>query len=147
MTPNRFRILVAVLMGSLMRVGPGQACTCSAPTSAAEAWEKSSAVFRGRVTAISRPFLDSVGLTRSGNHRVRFEIIDRWKGPKARSRVVTTRLSGEGCGFPFEARKEYLVYVAPGPMGIETGICTGTKNAADAEREMEQLDQLRRNRR
>jgi hypothetical protein len=56
--------------------------------------------------------------------------------------VVTTRLSGEACGFPFEDKKEYLVYVASGPADIETGICTGTKNVVDAEPEMEQLDQL-----
>jgi hypothetical protein len=58
--------------------------------------------------------------------------------------VVVTRLTGEACGFPFEEKKEYLVYVASGPSNIETGICSGTKSIVGAEPEMEQLDQLAR---
>ena len=56
--------------------------------------------------------------------------------------MVVTRLTGEACGFPFEEKKEYLVYVASGPPNIETGICTGTKSIFGAEPEMEQLDRL-----
>jgi hypothetical protein len=113
-----------------------------APRTAAEALERSSSVFSGRVTKISRPFLDTVGITRSGNHRVEFAIRKHWKGAQSKVAVVLTRLSGEACGFPFQEGQEYLVYVAPGPGGIETGICTGTKSVAGAELEMEQLDRL-----
>jgi hypothetical protein len=113
-----------------------------APRTAAEAFEKSSSVFSGRVTKISRPFWDRVGITRSGNHRVEFAVAKRWKGAQSKSAAVLTRLSGEACGFPFQAGQEYLVYVAPGPEGIETGICTGTKSVAGAEPDMEQLDRL-----
>ena len=49
---------------------------------------------------------------------------------------------GEAYGFPFEEKKEYLVYVAPGLSSIETGICTGTKSFVGAEQEIEQLDRL-----
>jgi len=84
--------------------------------------------------------LDTAGITRTGNHRVKFEVTKRWKGPQSTTIVVITRLSGEACGFPFEEKKEYLVYVAAGPANIETGICTGTKNIVGAEPEMEQLD-------
>ena len=42
----------------------------------------------------------------------------------------------------FEEKKEYLVYVAPEPANIETGICTGTKSIVGAEQEMEHLDRL-----
>ena len=39
-----------------------------------------------------------------------------------------------------------MVYVAAGPAGIETGICTGTKSIVGAELEMGQLDLvIRRN--
>ncbi len=139
----KLRLLVCI--GATLLIGPegGQACTCMAPATAAEGFEKSSAVFRGRVTKIYRPFLDTAGITRSGNYRVKFEITKRWKGPQSKSIVVTTRLSGEACGFPFEEKKEYLVYVATGPAAnIETGICTGTKSLVGTEPEMEQLDQL-----
>jgi len=143
MTPAKLRLSLLILAIVLMGVERAQACTCMAPATAAQAFEKSSAVFRGRVTRISRPFWDRVGITRTGNHQVQFEITKRWKGAQSKSIVVSTRLSGEACGFPFEEGKEYLIYVAPGPLDIETGICTGTKHIAGAELEMEQLDQLK----
>lgn len=138
----RFALLMCAVASWFMVVARGYACTCMAPATAAEALEKSSAVFRGRVTQIYRPSWDRVEITRTGNHRVEFEITKRWKGAQSKSIALNTRLSGEACGFPFEEKKEYLVYVAPGPTGIETGICTGTKSIAGAELEMEQLDQL-----
>ena len=44
--------------------------------------------------------------------------------------------------FPFEANKEYLVYVVSEPKDLQTGICTGTKKIADAEHEMKQLEDI-----
>jgi len=126
----------------LVGVELGQACTCMAPATATEALNNSSAVFRGKVTRIYQSFWDTAGFTRTGNYRVKFEVTKRWKASQARNIVVVTRLSGEACGFPFEEKKEYLVYVAPGPAGIETGICTGTKGVLGADLEMGQLDQL-----
>ena len=38
--------------------------------------------------------------------------------------------------------REYLVYVVDEPPDIQTGICTGTKDVADAKPEIEQLDSL-----
>ena len=136
------RVLLSIAGTVLMTVNPQQACTCMAPATAAEALNKSSDVFRGKVTRIYQSFWDTAGITRTGNYRVKFEVTKRWKGSQARSIVVVTRLSGEACGFPFEEKKEYLVYVAPGPANIETGICTGTKSVVGADLEMGQLDQL-----
>ena len=136
------RVLLSIVGAVLMIVNPGQACTCMAPATAAEAFEKSSSIFRGKVTKIYQSLWDTAGITRTGNYRVKFEVTRRWKGSQARSIVVVTRLSGEACGFPFEEKKEYLVYVAPGPAKIETGICTGTKSVVGADLEMGQLDQL-----
>ena len=136
----RVRVSLFIVTTLLMGVQAAQSCTCMAPATAAEAFHKSSAVFRGKVTRIYRSFLDTAGITRTGNHRVKFEVTKRWKGPQSTTIVVITRLSGEACGFPFEEKKEYLVYVAAGPANIETGICTGTKNIVGAEPEMEQLD-------
>ena len=138
-------ILMCVFVSCMVAAEPAQACTCSAPATPAEALKRSSAVFRGRVTEISRPFLDRIGLTRTASHRVKFEILKQWKGTPSKSTVVITRLTGEACGFPFEEKKEYLVYVVTEPRDIQTGICTGTKNIAEAGQEMEQLDKLLQN--
>jgi hypothetical protein len=133
-------ILMVLVMSRLFVVEPAQACTCSAPANTAEALKRSAAVFRGKVTEIKRPWLDRIGLTQTGSYRVRFQILKQWKGTPAASTVVITRLTGEACGFPFEIDKEYLVYVVTEPKDIQTGICTGTKNIAEAEQEMKQLD-------
>ena len=119
-----------------------QACTCAAPAGPAEGMTRSTAVFRGRVTEISRPFLDRLAFTKTGGHRVKFAVLKRWKGAPSKSIELITRLTGEACGFPFEEKKEYLVYVMAEPKDIQTGICTGPKNVVDAEREMKQLDEI-----
>ena len=106
-----------------------QACTCAAPAGPAEGMTRSTAVFRGRVTE-------------TGGHRVKFAVLKRWKGAPSKSIELITRLTGEACGFPFEEKKEYLVYVMAEPKDIQTGICTGPKNVVDAEREMKQLDEI-----
>jgi len=136
--------LACFIMILLMEVEAQHACTCMAPATAVEAFHKSSAVFRGKVTRIYQSVWDTAGFARTGNYRVKFDVTKHWKGSQSKSIVVITRLSGEACGFPFEERREYLVYVAPGPASIETGICTGTKSVVGADLEMGQLDQLAR---
>jgi hypothetical protein len=139
---TRIAFLIWLVGIWFLSIGPAYACTCMAPPTAAEALQKSSAVFRGRVVTIYRSFLDRVGITNTAGYRVQFEITKQWKGTPAKSIVVITRITGEACGFPFEEKKEYLVYVVTEPKDIQTGICTGTKNIAEAEEEMKQLDKL-----
>lgn len=131
-------ILIWGVVGPALSPEPAQACACSAPATPGEGLKRSAAVFKGRVIEISRPFLDRIGLTKSAGHRVKFEVVKRWKGASSRTVDVITRLSG----FPFEEKKEYLVYVVNEPVDIQTGICTGTKNVAAAEQEMKQLDEI-----
>jgi len=136
-------VFLAFIVGNWFLVAKSAyACTCMAPATAAEALQKSSTLFRGRVVTIYRSFLDRVGITNTAGYRVQFEITKQWKGAPSKSPVVITRLTGEACGFPFEEKKEYLVYVVTEPKDIQTGICTGTKNIAEAEQEMKQLDRL-----
>jgi len=142
MRPAKSLFIFYALVFCLMQTAQARACSCSAPATIAEAFKQSTSVFRGRVVKISVPSLDWIGLTRTGAHRVKFEILKQWKGPSAETSVVVTRLTGEGCGFPFEEQKEYLVYVVAEQKHIQSGICTGTKSIADAEEEMEALDEL-----
>jgi hypothetical protein len=139
------RILVFSIVLFIITAELGYACVCMPPRTVEEGIGKSSAVFIGTVTKIYRPFLERIGVTKTYGYRVRFEITKRWKGPMPRSMVVTTRLSTEACGFPFKENNEYLVYVVDEPLDIQTGICTGTKDLADAEPEIEQLNDLAEN--
>jgi hypothetical protein len=134
--------LIALIASALSSTEPAQACTCAAPATAAEGLKRSVAIFRGTVTEISRPFLDRIGLTRTGGHKIKFEVVKQWKGAPAKTVQVVTRLTAEACGFPFEEKKEYLVYVVTEPQDIQSGICTGTKTLTGAESEMKQLDDL-----
>ncbi len=139
-------IFVCAVLSCFLGAGQGYACTCMAPRTVEEAVAKSSAVFVGKVTRIYRAFLDRLGITQTPGYRVEFEIKKRWKGPVTRTIVITTRLSGEACGYPFEENKEYLVYVVDEPADIQAGICTGTKDTVGAKREIEQLNRLVENR-
>jgi hypothetical protein len=73
---------------------------------------------------------------------VKFAVLKQWKGTPSKSVELVTRLTGEACGFPFEEKKEYLVYVAAEPKDLQTGICTGTKNLSEAVQEMTELDEI-----
>lgn len=87
-----------------------------------------------------RPLLDRLGLTDTGAHVVRFRVIKSWKGVSGSEVVVRTRLTGEACGYPFILGAAYLVFVRETQPGIETGICTGTRDLAGAEKELHALD-------
>jgi hypothetical protein len=137
---------MGLIVSYVVAIEPAYACTCMAPATAAEALQKSSTVFRGRVVRIYRSLFDRLSITKTAGYRVQFEITKQWKGSPTKSTVVITRLTGEACGFPFEENKEYLVYVVTEPKDIRTGICTGTKNITEAEQEMEQLDKLLKSR-
>jgi hypothetical protein len=144
MIPLRLALfaILTLIASSLLSTVPAQACTCAAPATPAEGLKRSITVFRGTVIEIGRPFLDRIGLARTGGHRVKFEVVKQWKGAPSKTVEVVTRLTTEGCGFPFEEKKEYLIYVVTEPKDTQTGICTGTKSLAGAEPEMKQLDDL-----
>jgi len=133
---------VCATLAFVLGTEPAQACSCAAPVGPADGLNRSTAVFRGRVSEISRPFWDRLGLTNSGGYRVTFEVVKRWKGAPVTTVELATRLTGEACGFPFEEKKEYLVYVVAKPEDLQTGICTGTKNIGDAAHEMTILDEI-----
>jgi len=118
------------------------ACSCEQP-SADKAYERATAVFAGTVTGVEEPFWVRLGLSEPGAHDVTFQVTKRWKGADAASATVRTRLTGEACGYPFQVGGAYLVFVAPGPAeGLETGICSGTRDLAGAEEEVDILDGL-----
>lgn len=136
--------LAAILVAALAGLAPhsAAACSCAQPTPE-QAFERSTAVFAGRVVDIDTPFLAWLGLERSGSYDVTFAVSRRWKGVDRDSITVRTRLTGESCGYSFEMGGDYLVFVARGPAaGLETGMCSGTRDLAGAETELRALDGL-----
>ncbi len=142
MRSAKLLLFLSALMFCFMQTAKAQACSCRAPVATAKAFKHSVAVFRGKVVKISIPSLDRIGVTHTGAQRVKFEVVKQWKGEPSDITVVVTQLTAEECGFGFEEQKEYLVYVVADPRQVQTGLCTGTKSAADAEQEMQELDHL-----
>ena len=81
MRPAKFLLVMYALVFCVMQTAQARACSCGAPATTAEALKRATAVFRGKVIKISVPTLDWIGLTRTGAHRVKFEILKQWKGP------------------------------------------------------------------
>ena len=125
---------------SVVLFDSAQACTCMAPAGPAEALESISRL-HWESYKIYQSLWDAAGVTRTGNHRVKFEVTKRWNSPGQEALWSLPDLPGKPAGFR-SRKKEYLVYVAPGSSNIETGICTGTKSIVGAEPEIEQLDRL-----
>lgn len=66
--------------------------------------------------------------------RVRFEILEAYKGIDANDSLLVTRASSSMCGYSFEAGKQYLVYARRFPEGtLGTGLCSRTADAQEVK--------------
>ncbi len=98
------------------------ACSCSAPESVHEAYERATLVFEGR-------FINNEGDERDYALPHNFLVSRIWTGPFVSSVTVYTGRGGGDCGYPFEGGHSYLVYahyVDPGEV-FSTNICSRTR--------------------
>ncbi len=89
----------------LISFDSARACTCMAPASPAEALRKLQLLFTGKVTKIYQSLWDAAGITRTGNHRVKFEVTKRWKGPRQEALWSSPDLAGKRVGFRSKRRR------------------------------------------
>jgi len=82
------------------------ACSCAELPSVEEEFERSQAVFSGKVVDIREKRSIKGYITKS----VLFEVTDTWKGVKQSQIIITTGQGGGDCGFDFKEGQEYLVY-------------------------------------
>jgi hypothetical protein len=101
----RFRVLLCIVGTMLMAVEVGHACTCMAPATAAEAFHKSSTVFRGKVTRIYRSFLDTAGITQTGNHRASLKTRNAGRVPNRKAPLSLTDSAERRVGFRLSKRR------------------------------------------
>ena len=83
------------------------ACSCAELPSVEEEFERSQAVFSGRVVDVREKRSIKGYQTKS----VLFEVTNTWKGVKQSQIIITTGQGGGDCGFNFKEGQEYLVYV------------------------------------
>lgn len=153
----------ALLVVALLALAPASialACSCMRSTPA-EALDRSTAVFEGRVLEVM-PFEERRDVTLEGGclddacreslsettesvevtgFAVRFSVTRRWKGVDTEEVVVRTARDSAACGFAFEVGQDYVVYAsAEDEAGtLSTGLCDRTARVADATEDLEAL--------
>nr|WP_249317010.1 hypothetical protein [Bacillus sp. FJAT-50079] len=112
------------------------ACSCAELPSVEEEFERSKAVFSGKVIDIrEKQSLD--GYT---SNSVQFEVTNTWKGVEQSQIIITTGLGGGDCGFDFKEGKEYLVYAYESTMYGEESlvsiICGRTNKLSSSQEDL-----------
>ncbi|NIP95619.1 MAG: hypothetical protein GWO24_20110 [Akkermansiaceae bacterium] len=99
-------------------------CSCAFPTALpVEAAERANFVFTGRAASVRTVEFDL---------EVRIEVKDVYKGDLGPEVLVVTDASGAGCGYPFRAGVDYLVYGGGTAERIFTSHCGRTAPLAAA---------------
>ncbi|MEO7270882.1 MAG: carboxypeptidase regulatory-like domain-containing protein [Vicinamibacterales bacterium] len=119
MTRRRCRVaaLLLVAAAALASASPAEACSCVESAPACEAYWKSSAVFVGRVTAVSPAQTPGGRQAFLRSRRVTLEVLEAFAGVTGRTVDVLTGSGGGDCGFPFKQGASYIVYGSPGETG------------------------------
>jgi hypothetical protein len=93
-----------ILIGSFPLIT--SACSCAELPSVEEEFERSQAVFSGKVVDVREKRSIKGYQTKS----VLFEVTNTWKGVNQSQMIITTGQGGGDCGFDFKEGQEYLVY-------------------------------------
>jgi hypothetical protein len=117
---------VAVIAAGLAAPDAADACSCAVPKPACEAAWTTAAIFSGRVLTVHSsqpkkgPFIPRT--------RVRFAVVEAFKGVSDKEIEVETGGGGGDCGYRFRQGSEYLVYAhAPGQGGaLAVSSCSRT---------------------
>lgn len=115
------------------------ACSCADLPSVEDEFERSKAVFSGKVMDIK----EKRSLTGYTTNAVLFEVTNTWKGVE-QSQIILTTGQGDGdCGYPFIKGQEYLVYADDsnmyGATSLASGICDRTDVLSTSQEELEIL--------
>ena len=156
------RGLAAAGIAGLVLFGPwaeAYSCDCGKPTSVPDAARSATAVFQGRVVALTlgsrwvsaaatKPGVcgtlikfegyDSA-LCQDENVIVKFQVLRAWKGISAREVTVATSMYVTACGYRFTVGRDYLVYAVLTNGRLETDRCTRTAELPAPANDMETL--------
>jgi hypothetical protein len=119
-------LFVLVLAGGLASARtPAGVCECARREPPCAAYWNASAVFVGRVEAISRS---------GGSRRVTFNVRESFRGVSSSTVDVLTGPAGQRCSLSLRSGQEYLVYAhrSEGTSTLTTSVCAGTREVSDA---------------
>lgn len=126
------RLFLACVVAIVCAARPVHACVCADLGSLADEYQRSSAVFVGRIVSIE------IATKVVDGHRIEsmvatFDVERRWKGPSARRlRVQTcgTQMLVCTCGVDFQLGQRYVVFAEGKP--LQTSSCNRTTLADTA---------------
>jgi hypothetical protein len=129
----RFFITAAFV---LIAASAALACSCGdSGAGICQIYWTAPAIFSGRVVQI-----DSIprGADDTGfmSRRVRFAVIDAYRGVTGETAEVLTGSGGGDCGYDFKLNESYLVYAWGNESKLFTGICTPTKLLTQADEDL-----------
>ncbi|MCH9662843.1 MAG: hypothetical protein K0U66_04170, partial [Gammaproteobacteria bacterium] len=116
---------------------PTQACSCIAPGPPAVEFARATAVFVGRVTAIT----GAESAKGYPQRKVALQVEESWKGVEEESLTLYTGSGGGDCGYPFEEGESYLVYAYRADQTDDLGasICSRTQLLTSASEDLTYL--------
>jgi hypothetical protein len=112
------------------------ACSCvSMGEGVCQLYWNTPAVFSGRVVQID-PIPRGTDENAFMSKRVRFAVIDAYRGVTGETAEVLTGSGGGDCGYNFTLNESYLVYAWSNGGKLSTGICSPTKLLVQAGEDM-----------
>ena len=112
------------------------ACSCAELSSVEEEFERSAAVFSGKVIEIK----EKKSLKGYIYKSVLFEVTNTWKGVEQTQILITTGEGGGDCGFNFIEGNEYLVYANESTMygakSLVSIICSRTNKLSSSQNDL-----------
>lgn len=115
------------------------ACSCANLPSVEEEFERSKAVFSGKVVDIK----EKLSLKGYTTKSILFEVTNTWKGVEQSQIIITTGQGGGDCGYNFIKGEEYLVYanetIMYGAKSLVSTICNRTGVLSSSQEDLEIL--------
>ena len=118
----RFTLRITILFAiAVATADPARACTCTGIGPACQELWKASAVFVGKVEALTR--------AANGDVTATFAVQEWFRGTETRTVTVRTPSTAAGCGYVFRTGRQYLVYASSveGRSDLATTRCSRTQ--------------------
>ena len=134
---TRLSIVTTCIAIVLFAASAAMACSCAdMGTEICQTYWSTSVLFSGRVVQV-----DDIPRKDNGDYfllskRVKFAVIDPFRGVTGQTVEVLTGSGGGDCGYNFQLNESYLVYAWDNEGKISTGICSPTKRLSDAGEDM-----------
>ncbi|MGE7673325.1 hypothetical protein ACQKMV_07025 [Lysinibacillus sp. NPDC094403] len=137
MTLLAFIFIGIFMIGSFPSIT--SACSCADLPSVEEEFERSKAVFSGKVVDIK----EKLSLKGYTTKSVLFEVTNTWKGVEQSQIIITTGQGGGDCGYNFIKGEEYLVYANESIMyeakSLVSTMCDRTGVLSSSQEDLEVL--------